>query len=205
MEPIDIEYLLANNQRVVNFLTAGTQEDKQRFIDLLNAKIDREWKVQRDQSRARRIPRRTTIDLYLQDLGINPSLIRPIDTATSSRKNKSRKGITIRKNRQPVSIGQTSNSHVNRTDSAHSINARSASNMIPCFPANNSTDVHHCDIVSSHSSPSHFTKDTPLNISKVRTRSTTKKLNHCLENQKGYYLRNKNMGLCSCCNSSQDD
>ena len=54
------------------------------------------------------------------------------------------------------------NSHVNRTDSAHSNNARSASNMIPCFPANNSTDVHHCDIVSSRSSPSHFTKDTPL-------------------------------------------
>ena len=61
--------------------------------------------------------------------------------------------------------------------------------MIPCFHANNSTDVHHYDIVSSRSSPSHFTNDTPLNISKVRTRSTTKKLNHCLENQKGYYLR----------------
>ena len=73
-------------------------------------------------------------------------------------KNKSRQGITIRKNKQPVSIGQSSNSHVNRTDSAHSINARSASNMIPCFPANNSTDVHHYDIVSSRSSPSHFTK-----------------------------------------------
>ena len=70
--------------------------------------------------------------------------------------------ITIRKNKQPVSMGQSSNSHVNRTDSAHSINARSASNMIPCFPANNSTDVHHCDIVSSRSSPSHFTNDTPL-------------------------------------------
>jgi hypothetical protein len=62
--------------------------------------------------------------------------------------------------------------------------------MIPCFPANNSTDAHHCDIVSSHSSPSHSTKDTPFNTSQVRTRSTTKKLNHCLENQKGYYLRN---------------
>ena len=36
VEPIDIEHLLANNQRVVNFLTAGTQEDKQRFMDLLN-------------------------------------------------------------------------------------------------------------------------------------------------------------------------
>ena len=92
------------------------------------------------------------------------------------------------KNKQTVSIGQSSNSHVNRTDSAHSINARSASNMIPCFPANNSTDMHHYDIVSSRSSPSHFTNDTPLNISKVRTRSTTKKLNHCLENQKGYII-----------------
>jgi hypothetical protein len=148
VEPIDIEYLLEDNQRVVNFLTAGTQEDKQRFIDLLNAKIDREWKVRRDQSRARRIPRRPTIDLYIQDLGIEPSLIRshyelPIDMVASSRKNKSRQGITIRKNKQPVSIGQSSNSHVNRTDSAHSIKARSASNMIPCFPANNSTDVHH--------------------------------------------------------------
>ena len=116
-----------------------------------------------DQSRAHRIPRRPTIDLYVQDLGIDPSLIRshyelPIDTVASSRKNKSRQGITIRKNKQPVSIGQSSNSHVNRTESSHSNNARSASNMIPCFPANNSTDVHHCDIVSSRSSPSHFTK-----------------------------------------------
>ena len=161
-------------------------------------------------SQARRTPRRPDIYASVQDLDIDPSLIRshyelPIDTVAFSRKNKSRQGITIRKNKQPVSIGQSSNSHVNRTDSAHSINASSASNMIPCFPANNSTDVHHCDIVSSHSSPSHFTKDTPLNISKVRTRSTTKKLNHCLENQKGYYLRNKNTGKCSCCNSSQDD
>jgi hypothetical protein len=205
VEPIDIEYLLANNQRVVNFLTAGTQEDKQRFIDLLNAKIDREWEVQKAASTARRTPRRTTIDLYLQDLGIDPSLIRPTDTATSSRKNKSRQGITIRTHKQPVSIGQSSNSRVNRTDSAHPINARSASNMIPCFPANNSTDMHHYDIVSSRSSPSHFTNDTPLNISKVRTRSTTKKLNHCLENQIGYNLRNRNTGNCSCCNSSQED
>jgi hypothetical protein len=163
-----------------------------------------------DQSRAHRIPRRPTIDLYVQDLGIDASLIRshyelPIDTVASSKKNKSRQGITIRKNKQPVSIGQSSNSHVNRTESSHSNNARSASNMIPCFPANNSTDVHHCDIVSSRSSPSHFTKDTPLNTSQVRTRSTTKKLNHCLENQKVYYLRNRNTGKCSCCNSSQDD
>ena len=157
-----------------------------------------------------RTPRRPDIYAYVQDLGIDSSLIRPhyelsIDMVASSRKNKSRQGITIRKNKQPVSIDQSSNSHLNRTDSSHSNNVRSASNMIPCFPANNSTDVHHCDIVSSRSSPSHFTKDTPFNTSQVRTRSTTKKLNHCLENQKGYYLRNRNTGKCSCCNSSQDD
>ena len=85
-------------------------------------------------------------------IGINSSLIRPhyelpIAMVASSRKKKSRQGITIRKNKQPVSIDQSSNSHVNRTDSAHSNNVRSASNMIPCFPANNSTDVYHCDIV----------------------------------------------------------
>jgi hypothetical protein len=156
------------------------------------------------------VPRRPKISLYVQDLGIDPSLIRshyelPIDMVASSRKNKSRQGITSRKNKQPVSIGQSSNSHINRTDSTHSNNVRSASNMIPCFPANNSTDAHHCDIVSSRSSPSHFTKDSPFNTSQVRTRSTTKKLNHCLENQKGYYLRNRNTGNCSCCNSSQED
>ena len=139
----------------------------------------------------------------------NPSLIRshyelPIDMVASSRKNKSRQGITIRKNKQPVSIDQSSNSHLNRTDSSHSNNVRSASNMIPCFPANYSTDAHHCDIVLSRSSPSHFTKDSPFNTSQVRTRSTTKKLHHCLENQKGYYLRNE-IRSCSCCNSSQDD
>jgi hypothetical protein len=37
------------------------------------------------------------------------------------------------------------------------------------------------------------------------TRSTTKKINHCSENQIGYNLRNRNTGNCSCCNSSQDD
>jgi hypothetical protein len=148
----------------------STQEDKQRFIDLLRAKIDQEWEGSKAKAAAagkRRVPRRPDIYAYVQDLGIDPSLIRshyelPIDMVASSRKNKSRQDITIRKNKQPVSIGQSSNSHVNRTDSAHSNNVRSASNMIPCFPANNSTDVHHCDIVSSRSSPSHFTKDTPF-------------------------------------------
>ena len=98
VEPIDIEYLLEDNQRVVNFLTAGTQEDKQRFIDLLHAKIDREWEARKTVSQARRTPRRPDIYAYVQDLGIDPSLIRshyelPIDTVASSRKNKSRQGI----------------------------------------------------------------------------------------------------------------
>ena len=79
VEPIDIEYLLEDNQRVVNFLTAGTQEDKQRFIDLLHAKIDREWERRQADAAAggiRRVPRRPNISLYVQDLGIDPSLIR---------------------------------------------------------------------------------------------------------------------------------
>ena len=61
-----------------------------------------------------------SISLYIYEL--------PIDMVASSRKNKSRQGITIRKNQQPVSIDQSSNSHLNRTDSAHSNNVRSASN-----------------------------------------------------------------------------
>ena len=47
VEPIDMEYLLEDNQRVVNFLAAVTQEDKQRFIGLLEAKIDQEWEAQK--------------------------------------------------------------------------------------------------------------------------------------------------------------
>ena len=39
VEPIDMEYLFEDNQRVVDFLEAGTQEDTQRFIGLLEAKI----------------------------------------------------------------------------------------------------------------------------------------------------------------------
>ncbi len=195
---------------IITSFTTGTQEDKQRFVNLLHAKLDRGWDSRENVSQARRTPRRPDIYAYVEDLGINSSLIHPhyelpISMVASSRKNKSRQGITIRKNKQPVSLGQSSNSHLNRTESSHSNNVRSASNMIPCFPANTSTDVHHCDIVSSRTSPSHFTKDIPFNTSQVRTRSTTKKLNHCLENQKGYYLRNRNTGKCSCCNSSQDD
>src|SRR6056300_775342 len=106
VEPIDIEYLLEDNQRAVNFLTAGTQEDKQRFIDLLRAKLDREWEARKAVSQARRTPRRPDIYAYVEDIGINSSLIRPhyelpIDVVASSMKNKSHQGITIRKNKQP--------------------------------------------------------------------------------------------------------
>jgi len=105
---------------------AGTQEDKQRFIDLLRAKIDREWKGMKADAAAggkRRVPRRPDIYLYVQDLGIDPSLIRshyelPIDMVASSRKNESRQGITIRKNKQPVSIVQSSNSHLRTVQTA---------------------------------------------------------------------------------------
>ena len=88
--------------------------------------------------------------------------------------------------------------------------------MIPCFPANNSTDVHHCDIVSNRSSPSHFTKDSPSNNlrnlfpkSQVRTRLTTKTFCHSAWYHKSKrilfekYLSDK--GECSCCSLSQDD
>ena len=61
VEPIDIEYLLEDNQRVVNFLAAGTQEDKQRFIDLLHTRIDREWEARKAVLQAHRTPRRPDI------------------------------------------------------------------------------------------------------------------------------------------------
>ena len=160
-----------------NWLFYKLKKDTVAFNELIENLKER--KAEAAAAGKRHVPRRPDTYVYVQDLGIDSSLIRshyelPIDMVASSRKNKSRQGTTIRKNKQPVSIGQSSNSHVNRTDSAHPNNARSASNMIPCFPANNSTDVHHYDIVSSRSSPSHFTNDTPLNISKVRTRSTQK-------------------------------
>ena len=33
--------------RVVNFIADGTQKDKQRFIDLLHAKMDQEWEARK--------------------------------------------------------------------------------------------------------------------------------------------------------------
>ena len=71
------------------------------------------------------------------------------------------------------------------------------------------TDEHPCGIASNRSSTLHITEDSPPNTSQIRTRSTTKQLNHCLENQKGgYYLRYTKIGKRSCrviTDSSQDD
>ena len=115
-------------------------------------------------------------------LGINSSLIRslyepPIDTIASSKKN-SRQGITIRRNKRSMNTDESSSSYLNRTESSHSSNLRPAPNMIPCFPANNNTDAHPCGIASNRSSTLHITEHSPPNTSQIRTRSTTKKLNH---------------------------
>ena len=70
------------------------------------------------------------------------------------------------------------------------------------------TDEHPYDIAPNRSSAFHITEDSPPNTSQSRTRSTTKQLNHCLENQKGYYLRNTNTRERSCrviTDSSQED
>ena len=112
-------------------------------------------------------------------------------------------------NKQSASTAGSSSSHLNHTESSQSNKAGTTSNMIPCFPASNDTGVHHCDTVPNRSSPSHFTKNSPSTISQVRTRPTTNNLCHCLENHKGYYLRNNSQYSvkkeCSCCSSSQDD
>ena len=67
------------------------------------------------------------------------------------------------------------------------------------------TDTHHLDTVSNLSSPSHLKKNIPSNISEVRTRSTTKKLRHCLENHKGYHSRYGDDKECSCCSLSRGE
>ena len=72
------------------------------------------------------------------------------------------------------------------------------------------TDERPCNIVWNRSSTIHITEDSPSNTSQIRTRSTTKQLNHCLENQKGghYLLRYTKIGKRSCriiTDSSQDD
>ena len=71
------------------------------------------------------------------------------------------------------------------------------------------TNEHPYDTALNRSSAFHITEDSPPNTSQNRTRSTTKQLNHCLENQKGgYYLRYTKTGKRSCriiTDSSQDD
>ena len=122
---------------------------------------------------------------------IHPLYELPIDTIVSPQKN-SHQGITIR--------------------GPHSSNSKRAPNMIPCFTPNmieDYTDEHPCGIALNHSSTLHITDDSPPNTSQIRTRSTTKQLNHCLENRKGgYYLRYTTTGKRSyrvITDSSQDD
>ena len=85
-----------------------------------------------------------------------------------------------------------------------------ASNMRPCFPASNGTDVHHCDTVTLHQIvPRHlilqrivlqiiFPKSEPGQLQKNYDTA-------CLEIKKGYYLRNSNKRERSCYSLSQDD
>ena len=93
-----------------------------------------------------------------------------------------------------MSAAKNLSPYLNRTESPHSSNSKRAPNMIPCFPPNmieDYTDEHPCGIALNHSSTLHITDDSPPNTSQIRTRSTTKQLNHCLENRKGgyYYLK----------------
>ena len=84
---------------------------------------------------------------------------------TSSRKKKSGQGITISKNKQSAITAGSSISHLNQTVSSQSNNVGAAPDIIPCFPTSSDTSVHHFDITSNRSSPSHLTKDTLSNIS----------------------------------------
>jgi len=143
-----------------------------------------------DQNQSQRIPLHS-IRQYYAPPGID----------TSSRK-KSHTGITIRKNKQSVSTAEGSSSYLNHTESSQSNKVGSISSMIPCFPANNGTGVHHCDNALNRSLSSHDTKDCPFNTSQDSTRPTTNDLCHCLENHKGYYLRNSDRKECSCCSLS---
>ena len=194
VESINMDHLLEDPQRAINLLTTGTQTDKQRFADLLLARRDQEWEAQKAASHARRTPRKPDIYRYAESRGINSSLIRPFyELPIASPQKKSRQSITIRRNKQSTSTAKSLSPYLNRTESSHSSNSKRAPNMIPCFPANSNT---------------HITEDSLPNISQIRTRSTTKQLNHCLENQQGYYLKYTNTGKRSCriiTDSSQDD
>ena len=96
------------------------------------------------------------------------------------------------------------------SESSPSNNVGPASNMRPCFPASNGTDVHHCDTVTLHQIvPRHlilqrivlliiFPKSEPGQLQKNYDTA-------CLEIKKGYYLRNSDKRECSCYSLSQDD
>ena len=195
----------------------GTQTEKQRFVDLLIARRDQEWEARKTAPRTRRTPRKPDIYRYAETRGINSSLIRPFYELPIASPQKSHQGITIRRNKQSTCTAKSLSPYLNRTESSHSSNSKRAPNMIPCFPANivtdssqeDYTDEHPCGIASNRSSTLHITEDSPPNTSQIRTRSTTKQLNHCLENQKGgYYLRYTKIGKRSCriiTDSSQDD
>ena len=194
VESINMDHLLEDHQRAINLLTTGTQTDKQRFADLLLARRDQEWEAQKAASHARRTPRKPDIYRYAESRGINSSLIRPLyELPIASPQKKSRQGVTIRRNKQSTSTAKSLSPYLNRTESSHSSNSKRAPNMIPCFPANSNT---------------HITEDSLPNISQIRTRSTTKQLNHCLENQQEYSLKYTNTGKRSCrviTESSQED
>ena len=194
MEPINMDHLLEDHQRAINFLTTGTQTEKQRFVDLLIARRDQEWEARETASSTRRTPRKPDIYRYAETRGINSSLIRSFYELPIASPQKSHQGITIRRNKQSTCTAKSLSPYLNRTESSHSSNSKRAPNMIPCFPANSNT---------------HITEDSLPNISQIRTRSTTKQSNHCLENQKGgYYLRYTKTGKRSCriiTDSSQED
>ena len=194
IEPINMDHLLKDHQRAINLLTTGTQTEKQRFVDLLIARRDQEWEARKTAPRTRRTPRKPDIYRYAESRGINSSLIRPFyELPIASPQKKSRQSITIRRNKQSTSTAKSLSPYLNRTESSHSSNSKRAPNMIPCFPANSNT---------------HITEDSLPNISQIRTRSTTKQLNHCLENQQEYSLKYTNTGKRSCrviTESSQED
>ena len=97
--------------------------------------------------------------------------------------------ITIRKNKQSESTAESSTSHLNRTKSSQSNKVGITPNMIPCFPASNGTDAHHCDTISNRSSPSHLQRIVLLIFPKSEPTHLQTIYATALENQDGYYLR----------------
>ena len=104
--------------------------------------------------------------------------IRTYASDTSSKAKKSRRCLTVRKNKRSAGTGGSSSTHSNPTKSYQPNNVRTTRYMIPCSPTSSDTAAHNFDTVSNASSPSHFTKNISSNVSQVRIRSTTKKLRH---------------------------